>query len=89
MIAVPLTFVRLLPEVHVAAFAACHPLWLSQIGYLQYSGMDLDRLCVDMARLNMRLYGLTPMRIEPVTLAALESRLEERAGPRALAYQAV
>jgi hypothetical protein len=71
------------------ASVACHPLWLSQIGYLQYSGMDLDQLCVDMARLNLRLYGLTPMRIEPATLAALESRLEERAGPWAPAYQAV
>ena len=71
------------------AFAACHPLWLSQIGYLQYSGCDLDMLCVEMAQLNMRLYGLAPMQIEPVTLEALASRLEERAGPWAPAYQAV
>ena len=71
------------------AFAACHPLWLSQIEYIEYTGCDLDQLCVDMARLNMRLYGLMPLRIEAVTLEALATRLEERAGPWAPAYQAV
>ena len=70
------------------AHAACHPLWLAQIGYVQYSGMDIDPLCVEMARLNLRLYGITPLRLEPATLDALE-QLTETAGPWAEAYQAV
>jgi hypothetical protein len=70
------------------AHAACHPLWLAQIGYVQYSGCDIDPLCCEMARLNRRLYGITPLRLEPVTLDALK-RLPETAGPWADAYQAV
>jgi hypothetical protein len=70
------------------AHAACHPLWLAQIGYVQYSGCDIDPLCCEMARLNLRLYGITPLRLEPATLDALE-RLPETAGPWAQAYQAV
>jgi len=61
------------------AHAACHPLWLSQIGYLQYFGLDIDPLCVEMCRLNLRLYGLVLLRIEPVTLDTL-SRLQEARG---------
>ena len=71
------------------AYAACQPLWLSQIGYVQYTGIDLDALCVDMARLNLRLYGLTPMRLQAATLAALEGHLSQAAGVWAPAYQAV
>jgi hypothetical protein len=70
------------------AHAACHPLWLAQIGYVQDSGCDIDPLCVEMARLNLRLYGITPLRLEPTTLDVLE-RLTETAGPWADAYQAV
>jgi hypothetical protein len=70
------------------AHAACHPLWLAQIGYVQYSGCDIDPLCCEMARLNLRLYGITPLRLEPATLDALE-RLAETAGPWADTYQAV
>ena len=70
------------------AHAACHPLWLAQIGYVQYSGWDIDPLCCEMARLNRRLYGIIPLRLEPVTRDALERRAET-AGPWADAYQAV
>ncbi len=70
------------------ARAACHPLWLAQIGYVQDSGCDIDSLCCEMARLNLRLYGITPLRLEPATLDALE-RLPATAGPWAAAYQAV
>jgi hypothetical protein len=70
------------------AHAACHPLWLARIGYVQDSGMDIDPLCVEMCRLNLRLYGVVPLRIEPVTLEAL-GRLKEQAGPWAPAYEAV
>jgi hypothetical protein len=52
------------------------------------SGCDIDPLCVEMARLNLRLYGIPPLRLEPATLDALE-RLPETAGPWAEAYQAV
>jgi hypothetical protein len=70
------------------AHAACHPRWLVDIGYVQYAGVDIDPLCVEMCRLNLRLYGLTPLRLEPVTLEALVS-LKETAGPWAPAYEAV
>ena len=69
------------------AHVACHPLWLAQIGYVQYSGMDIDPLCVEMCRLNLRLYGVVPLRIEPVTLEAL-GRLKEQVGPWGAAYEA-
>jgi hypothetical protein len=69
------------------AHAACRPLWLAQIGYVQYSGMDIDPLCVEMCRLNLRLYSVVPLRIESVTLEAL-GRLKERAGPLTAAYEA-
>jgi hypothetical protein len=52
-----------------------------------YSGMDIDPLCVEMCRLNLRLYGVVPLRIEPVTLEAL-GRLKERARPWVAAYKA-
>jgi hypothetical protein len=69
------------------AHAACHPLWLADIGYVRYVGIDIDSLCVEMCRLNLRLYGLTPLRLEPVTLEALGS-LKETASPWAPAYEA-
>jgi hypothetical protein len=60
----------------------------AQIGYVQYFGMDIDLLYIEMAMLNLRLYGITPMTLEPVTLEAL-APLKETAGPRAEAYQEV
>ncbi len=55
----------------ILAHAACHPLWLSQIGFIRYYGQDLDGLCVEMCRLNLRLYGIVPLGIEDVTWEAL------------------
>jgi hypothetical protein len=57
------------------AAASCYPLWLSQIGFVQYFGQDIDELCVDMCRLNLKLYGITPMRITRATVDALEEWL--------------
>jgi len=60
------------------AHAACHPRWLADIGYVRDAGVDIDPLCVEMCRLHLRLYGLTPLRLEPVTLEALVSLKENR-----------
>ena len=70
------------------AFASCHPLWLSQIGYIQYYGIDIDPLCVEMCRLNMRLYGLDPLRITPATTEKL-LELAGQLGPMEQPYQEV
>lgn len=70
------------------AFAACHPLWLSQIGYIQYYGIDIDPLCVEMCRLNMRLYGLDPLRITPATADKL-AELADSLGPMEQPYQEI
>jgi methylase of polypeptide subunit release factors len=71
------------------AHAASHPLWLSQIGYLRYTGADIDPLCVEMCRLNLRLYGLIPLRLEVPTLEALADGLAKITGPWTPAYQAI
>ncbi len=49
--------------------------------------MDIDPLCVAMCRLNLRFYGVVPLRIEPVTLEAL-GQLKEQAGLWVAAYEA-
>jgi hypothetical protein len=69
------------------AHAACHPLWLAQIGYGQHGGMDIDPHCVEMCRRNLRFYNVVPLRIKPVTLEAL-GRLKEEDGPWAPPYEA-
>lgn len=58
------------------AFAACHPLWLSQIGFIQYFGQDIDALCVEMCRLNLRLYGIIPVSLAPLTVELLLNKPE-------------
>ena len=70
------------------AFAACHPLWLSQIGYIQYYGIDIDPLCVEMCKLNMRLYGLDALQITPATAAKLVE-FAGQLGPMEKPYQEV
>ena len=40
------------------AHAAGMPRWAVVYGLVQYHGVDLDPLCVKLARLNLRLYGL-------------------------------
>ncbi len=59
------------------------------IGYVQYTGIDLDALCVDMARLT-RAVRTDPDALQAATLAALEGPIEPKAaGVWAPAYQAV
>lgn len=38
--------------------ASTLPWWMVQLGLVQYYGMDIDRLCVQMAQINTMLYGL-------------------------------
>ena len=40
------------------AYAAQMPAWMSQGGYVQFYGQDIDRTCGVMAQTNMMLYGL-------------------------------
>jgi hypothetical protein len=40
------------------AAAACFPLWAARLGLVRFWGMDINPDCVQMARLNCRLYGL-------------------------------
>lgn len=47
------------------------PRGLIDLGMIQFYGVDIDPICVEMARLNMRLYGITPLGIRPVTLELL------------------
>ena len=38
--------------------AACYPAWAVQLGLVQFFGADIDPMCVQMARINIMLYGL-------------------------------
>jgi hypothetical protein len=40
------------------AAAGCYPPWAVQLGLVQFYGADIDPVCVQMARINMTLYGL-------------------------------
>jgi len=40
------------------AHASTMPAWMVQMGLVQYYGMDIDRTCVQMARINCKLYGM-------------------------------
>lgn len=40
------------------ATAACLPPWMTQWGLVKFYGQDIDGLCVQMAQLNLMLYGL-------------------------------
>lgn len=44
--------------VMLLAHASTMPAWMVQSGLIQYYGMDIDRRCVQMARINTMLYGL-------------------------------
>jgi hypothetical protein len=54
--------VRLAPTLRsgimLLAHASTLPAWMVQMGLVQYHGMDIDRTCVQMARINCKLYGL-------------------------------
>ena len=53
------------------AAARSIPRGLIDLGMIQFYGIDIDPICVEMARLNMRLYGLIPLGIQPATLELL------------------
>ncbi len=40
------------------AAAAAYPAWMVQLGLVQFFGADIDPVCVQMARINVVLYGL-------------------------------
>lgn len=40
------------------AYASCLPWWATQLGLVRFYGMDIDRLCVRMCKINSMLYGL-------------------------------
>ena len=54
----------------LAAAKEC-PRWAIEMGLVQFIGVDIDPLCVEMARLNMRIYGISPLQIRPVDLLTL------------------
>lgn len=54
----------------LAAARHC-PRWLIDIGYIHFSGQDIRHVPVQMARLNLRLYGITPLGITPAQALSL------------------
>jgi hypothetical protein len=40
------------------AYASTLPRWMVELGLVQFSGQDIDQLCVRMARINFALYGV-------------------------------
>lgn len=57
--------------VMLLAAAKVVPRWALDCGFIQLYGVDIEPLCVEMCRLNMRLYGLSPSGIDPVDLLTL------------------
>jgi ribosomal protein L11 methylase PrmA len=57
--------------------ASTLPRWMVSMGLVQYYGCDIDPLCVQMARINCKLYGLnghhlkSALALSPDELAAL------------------
>ncbi|MGH9821650.1 MAG: N-6 DNA methylase [Blastocatellia bacterium] len=55
------------------AAASVIPRWLIDIGWVRFYGQDIQHIAVEMCRLNLKLYGITPLRIKPADcLTALE-----------------
>lgn len=54
--------------VMLLAAAEVIPRWLINIGYAQFFGTDIRHLPVRMTELNLKLYGITPIRIKPADL---------------------
>lgn len=40
------------------AVASTLPTWMTQLGLVQFSGMDIDQTCITMCQINIMLYGL-------------------------------
>jgi hypothetical protein len=54
--------------VMLLAAAEVIPRWLIDIGFVQFFGQDISNIAVGMCRLNMKLYGLTPLGIKPADM---------------------
>ena len=54
--------------VMLLAAAKSVPRWMIDAGLVQFYGMDIDRTCAEMARLNARLYGLNGTRLAPADM---------------------
>jgi methylase of polypeptide subunit release factors len=52
--------------VMLPAAAKQFPRWAIDSGLVQFYGVDIDPLCVEMCRLNMQLYGIEPLALRPV-----------------------
>lgn len=61
---------------------------MSQIGFIQYFGQDIGALCVAMCRLNLKLYGITPMKLIVADLARF-SAMQAMSPAAAEAYKEV
>lgn len=57
--------------VMLLAAAKSIPRYAIDLGLVQFYGVDISPLCVEMCRLNMRLYGLQPLGIQPADLLSL------------------
>jgi hypothetical protein len=53
-------------DVMLLAAAKQFPRWAIARGLVQLYGVDIDPLCVEMGRLNMRLYAIEPLALRPV-----------------------
>jgi hypothetical protein len=67
------------------AHASTLPAWMVQMGLVQYSGCDVDSLCVRMARVNFKLYGLNGFGLK-CALELSQAELAALPEPHATAY---
>ena len=67
------------------AHASTLPAWMVQMGLVQYYGCDIDLLCVRMARVNFKLYGLNGFGLK-CALELSQSELAALPEPYASAY---
>lgn len=57
--------------VMLLAAAKAIPRYAIDLGFVEFYGVDINPLCVEMCRLNMRLYGLQSLGIQPADLLSL------------------
>lgn len=67
------------------AHASTLPPWMVQMGLVQYYGCDIDPLCVSMARVNCKLYGLNGFGLK-CALELSQAELAALPEPHASAY---
>ena len=61
--------------VMLLAAASCYPHWMIDLGLVQFYGVDIDRLCVQMCRINVMLYGLNGFHLK-CALAMSQAEVE-------------